>query len=58
MLSDSMEMFSPTGRFEPSGLKNALKVLSLSDPEVANAHIDLSKTFTNQYVKQAHASDL
>lgn len=57
MLSDSMEMFSPTGHFEAAGPKNALKVLSLSDPGVSKAHIDLSKTFTNQFVEKAHASD-
>lgn len=57
MLKDSMEMFSPTGRFEPQGPKNALKVLSLSDPEVAHAHVDLSKTYTNHFVDRVPASD-
>jgi len=57
MLKDSMEMFSPTGKFEPQGPKNALKVLSLSDPEVAHANVDLSKTFTNHFVDQSPASD-
>lgn len=55
MLAQSMEMFSPTGRFEESGPKNALKVLSLSSKEIADADIDLSKTYTNKFVKQAPA---
>ncbi len=52
MLAQSMEMFSPTGEFEESGPKNALKVLSLSNKELADANIDLSKTYTNKFVKQ------
>ncbi len=56
MLAQSMEMFSPTGLFEKSGPKNVLKVLSLSSDEVSKADIDLSKTYTNRFVKQAMAS--
>lgn len=52
MLTDSMEMFSPTGKFEKSGPENALKVLSLSSKSVADADIDLSQTYTNKFVDQ------
>lgn len=53
MLADSLEMFSPNGKFEASGPKNVMKVLSLSSKETAAANIDLSATYTNKFVEAA-----
>src|SRR5699024_7784420 len=52
MLAQSMEMFSPTGRFDEAGPQNALKVLTMSSEDVAGADIDLSQTYTNEFVDQ------
>lgn len=57
MLKQSMEMFSPNGQFEKSGPENALEVLSLSSKQVADAGIDLSKTYTNQFAEKADSDD-
>ena len=36
----------------PKGAQAVLDVFSQSSPEIANAKIDLSKTYTNKYVEQ------
>jgi NitT/TauT family transport system substrate-binding protein len=46
-------MFSPDGRFSESAPPRVLAVLSMFDEQVAQARIDLSKTYTNRSVKQA-----
>jgi NitT/TauT family transport system substrate-binding protein len=38
---------------DPKGADAVLAVFSQSSPEVANAKIDLSKTYTNKFVEQA-----
>jgi NitT/TauT family transport system substrate-binding protein len=38
---------------DPTGAQAVLAVFSQSSPEVAKANIDLSKTYTNQFVDQA-----
>ncbi|GAA5160828.1 ABC transporter substrate-binding protein [Pseudonocardia eucalypti] len=42
--------FSPDGRISPEGAEAVYGVLRQFTPEIANAKIDVSKTFTNDYV--------
>jgi NitT/TauT family transport system substrate-binding protein len=52
-LKNTIPMYSTTGRMDPKGAQAVLAVFSQSSPEVAKANIDLSKTYTNQFVDQA-----
>src|SRR4029077_20361388 len=52
-LTNSIPMYSETGRMDPKGAQAVLDVFSQSSPEVKAAKIDLSKTYTNQYVDAA-----
>src|SRR6476646_8530055 len=54
-LKNTMPMYSTTGRMDPKGAQAVLAVFSQSVPEIAKANIDLSKTYTNQFVDQANA---
>lgn len=51
-LKNTIPMFSETGKMDPKGADAVLAVFSVGSPEVANAKIDVSKTFTNKYVDQ------
>jgi len=53
-LKNTIPMFSETGTMDPKGAAAVLAVFSESSPEVAKANIDVSKTYTNQYVEQAN----
>jgi len=46
---------SPDGRFPDAGAATALRTLTAFEPELASKKIDLSKTFTNEFVKKANA---
>src|SRR3954465_15111607 len=52
-LKNTIPMYSETGLMDPKGADAVLAVFSVGSPEVANANIDVSKTFTNKYVEQA-----
>ena len=52
-LKNTIPMFSETGKMDPKGADAVLSVFSVGSPEVANAKIDVSKTFTNKFVDQA-----
>ena len=52
-LKNTIPMFSETGKMDPKGADAVLAVFSTGSPEVANAHVDVSKTFTNKFVDQA-----
>ena len=54
-LKNTIPMYSKTGAMDPKGAQAVLDVFSQSVPEIANAKIDLSKTYTNKYVEQAAA---
>jgi NitT/TauT family transport system substrate-binding protein len=54
-LKNTMPMYSTTGRMDPKGAEAVLAVFSQSVPEIAKAHIDLSKTYTNRFVEQANS---
>jgi NitT/TauT family transport system substrate-binding protein len=55
-LKNTIPMFSQTGLMDPKGAQAVLDVFSQSSPEVKNAKIDLSKTYTNKFVEQARAA--
>jgi NitT/TauT family transport system substrate-binding protein len=52
-LKATLPMYSETGRMDPKGAEAVLAVFSQSSPDVAKAKIDLSKTYTNQFVEKA-----
>ena len=52
-LKNTMPMYSTTGRMDPKGAQAVLDVFSQSSPEVKNAKIDLSKTYTNKFIDAA-----
>ena len=53
-LKNTIPMYSTTGKMDPKGAQAVLAVFSQSVPEIAKANIDLSKTYTNKFVDQAH----
>jgi len=53
-LKNTLPMYSQDGRMDPKGAEAVLKVFSQSSPEIAKAHIDLSKTYTNEFVDAAN----
>ncbi|WP_410637980.1 ABC transporter substrate-binding protein [Amycolatopsis sp. lyj-346] len=55
-LRDSLPMFTKDGRMDPAGAQNVLKVLGESSSNVKpkKDKIDLSKTYTTQFVDAAH----
>jgi NitT/TauT family transport system substrate-binding protein len=56
-LKNTMPMYSDTGRMDPKGAEAVLAVFSQSSPEVKNAKIDLSKTYTNKFVDQVQGTN-
>jgi NitT/TauT family transport system substrate-binding protein len=52
-LKNTIPMYSETGKMDPKGADAVLAVFSESSPDVAKAHVDVSKTFTNKYVEHA-----
>lgn len=52
-LKNTIPMYSTTGRMDPKGAQAVLNVFAKSSPEIAKAKIDLSKTYTNEFVEQA-----
>ena len=53
-LKNTLPMYSETGHMDPKGAAAVLAVFSQSSPDVAKAHIDLSKTYTNEFVDAAN----
>jgi sulfonate transport system substrate-binding protein len=52
-LKASAPMYSRTGLIPPQGMQNANEMLVLFDKEVADAKVDLAKTFVDRFVKKA-----
>lgn len=52
-LKNTLPMYSTTGRMDPKGAEAVHAVLSEFSPEIANAKIDVSKTYTNKFVEEA-----
>jgi NitT/TauT family transport system substrate-binding protein len=55
-LKNTIPMYSTTGKMDPKGAQAVLDVFSQSSPEVRNAKIDLSKTYTNKFVEAAQGT--
>jgi NitT/TauT family transport system substrate-binding protein len=54
-LKNTLPMYSATGLMDPKGAAAVLAVFSQSVPEIANAKIDLAKTYTNSFAEKADA---
>jgi NitT/TauT family transport system substrate-binding protein len=52
-LKNTIPMYSQTGMMDPKGADAVLAVFSEGSPDVAKAHIDVTKTYTNKFVEQA-----
>jgi NitT/TauT family transport system substrate-binding protein len=52
-LKNTLPMYSNDGKMDPKGAQAVLAVFSQSSPDVAKAHIDVSKTYTNAFVEKA-----
>ncbi len=54
-IKSSLPMFSPDGRFTREGAETAYAVLKAFDPDVRNASIDVTATYTDSFVEKALA---
>jgi NitT/TauT family transport system substrate-binding protein len=52
-LKNTIPMYSETGKMDSKGADAVLAVFAESSPEVAKANIDVTKTWTNNFVEQA-----
>lgn len=55
-LANEIGMFSPTGLMTTDGPQSVFRVLSAFDPAVKGHQVDLSKTYTDQFVQQVPSS--
>lgn len=55
-LANEIGMYSPTGQMPTDGPQSVFRVLSAFDPAVKGHQVDLSKTYTDQFVQQVPAS--
>ena len=55
-LANEIGMYNPTGLMPTDGPQSVFRVLSEFDPAVKGHQVDLSKTYTDQYVQKAPAS--
>ena len=46
------DAYNPTGEIDPEGAEAVRDVLAQSQPEIAQAEVDVAETFTNSYVAQ------
>jgi NitT/TauT family transport system substrate-binding protein len=51
-LNNSLPMYSPDGKMPKGGPETVLAVLSGFNPNVKGKHVDLSKTYTDEFVNQ------
>ncbi len=52
-LKNTIPMYSTTGLMDPKGAQAVLDVFKIGSPDVAKADIDITTTYTNDYVKKA-----
>lgn len=55
-LKNTIPMYSKDGMMDPKGAEAVLKVFSVGSPDVKNANIDVTTTYTNEFVKKAGES--
>ncbi|HZA14180.1 MAG TPA: ABC transporter substrate-binding protein [Myxococcaceae bacterium] len=53
-LKNALPMYSKDGRMDPKGAQAVLDVFSQSVPDIAKAKVDLSTTYTDEFVDNAH----
>lgn len=51
-LKASLSIYSPDGKMPPGGPETVLKVMGEFNPNIKGKHIDLSNTYTNEFVDQ------
>ena len=56
-IKTNLPAYSPDGRFTREAAETAYKVLKAFDPNVQNATIDLSKTYTDTFVTKANLAN-
>jgi NitT/TauT family transport system substrate-binding protein len=56
-LKNTLPMYSTTGLMDPKGAQAVLDVFAAGSPDIANAHIDITKTYTNAYVEKAKKAE-
>ena len=52
-LKGTIPQFSTDGMMDPKGAEAVLNVFASSDPEIAKAKVDVSKTYTNKFAEAA-----
>jgi len=52
-LKGTIPQYSTDGMMDPKGAEAVLNVFASSDPEIANAKVDVSKTYTNRFAETA-----
>ena len=52
-LKNTIPQFSTDGMMDPKGAEAVLNVFASSDPEIAKAKVDVSKTYTNKFAEAA-----
>ena len=57
-IKTNLPAYSPDGKFTREARRDRLKVLKAFDPNVQNATIDLSKTYTDTFVDQGEFGEL
>ncbi|MGN6771794.1 MAG: ABC transporter substrate-binding protein [Rhizobiaceae bacterium] len=55
-LKNTIPMYSTTGLMDPKGAEAVLDVFKIGSPDVAAANIDITTTYTNDFVKKADAA--
>ena len=57
-LKNTIPMYSTTGKMDPKGAQAVLDVFKAGSKEVANADVDVTKTYTNDFVDKAEKIEL
>jgi NitT/TauT family transport system substrate-binding protein len=52
-LKNTLPQYSIDGKMDPKGAQAVLDVFAASDPEIANAKIDIAKTYDNKFAEAA-----
>src|SRR5262249_42019962 len=52
-LKNSLPQYSTNGLMDPKGAQAVLDVFASSDPEIANAKVDIARTYTNKFAEAA-----
>ena len=52
-LKNTIPQYSIDGKMDPKGAEAVLAVFAGSDPEIANAKIDVTKTYDNKFAEAA-----